>query len=50
MEFFIIMAVACAIIGYFIDGGRGVALGALLGVIGLVISAILHGKDEQKSE
>ena len=48
MEFFIVfivMALICAVIGYFIDGIRGAALGGILGVIGVVIAAILHAKD-----
>jgi len=45
MEVFILMAVVCAAIGFGIDGGRGLALGALLGVFGLLISAILKGKE-----
>lgn len=46
MEFWIIMAIIFGAIGYFIDDnqGRGVAIGALLGPIGLVISAIQKGK------
>lgn len=45
MAIYIIMIMACACIGYAVDGWRGVALGALLGPIGLVISAIIHGKE-----
>lgn len=48
MEFFvaiIFMAIVCALIGYFIDGVRGTVLGGSLGIIGLIISAILHGRD-----
>lgn len=46
MEIFIFMAVVCAAIGFSIDGGRGLALGALLGVFGLLISAVLKGKSD----
>lgn len=50
MELIIVMAVLCGAIGYFIDGGRGLALGALLGVIGLIISAILASGDAKRKE
>ena len=45
MEIIIIFALICAGIGAFIDGGRGFALGLLLGPIGLIIAAIMSGKD-----
>ena len=41
MEVYFIVAVVCAVIGLMIDGGRGLLLGALLGIFGLLISAIL---------
>lgn len=47
MEVFLIMMLACAGVGFFIDGSRGLILGGLLGIIGLVIAAILHGKENQ---
>jgi len=46
MELFIIMAVVCAAIGLMIDGGRGLLLGALLGIFGLLISAILKNGEQ----
>jgi len=42
--FIIIMSLVCAVIGMMIDGGRGFALGLLLGIFGLLIAAILKGK------
>lgn len=45
MEIIVIMAIVSAGIGYAIDGIRGLALGAVLGVIGLLISAILRNSD-----
>lgn len=44
MEVLIIMAIFCSIIGAAIDGVRGAALGFLLGIFGLLITAILKGK------
>lgn len=45
METYLIMAAVCAVIGFMIDNGRGFALGLILGVFGLLIAAILKGKD-----
>ena len=46
MEFFIIIAVVCGVIGAMIadDKVMGAFLGAMLGPIGLVIAAIMKGK------
>ena len=45
MEIYLIMAAVCAVIGFMIDNGRGFALGLILGVFGLLISAILKTSD-----
>lgn len=43
MDFATVMVfvVACGLIGVFMDGIRGAALGALLGPLGLLIAAVL---------
>lgn len=46
MEVYLIMAVVCAAIGFMIDDGRGFALGLILGVFGLLISAILKNGEK----
>jgi len=47
MEVLIIMSLVCAVIGLIIDGGRGLILGLILGIFGLLISAILKVGDKK---
>jgi len=47
MELLILMAAVCAVIGLMIDGGRGFILGLLLGIFGLLLSAILKVGDRE---
>ena len=47
MDAILLGALICGVIGYFIDNTRGAILGALLGVIGLIISAILRACDKK---
>lgn len=49
MDFATIMVivVACGLIGVFMDGMRGAALGALLGPLGLLIAAVLMVGDKK---
>jgi hypothetical protein len=42
MEILVVVALICAGIGGALDGGRGAILGALLGPIGLIITAIMR--------
>ena len=44
MEIYLLSALIFGLIGYFVDGGKGVLWGALLGPLGLIIAAILKGK------
>jgi len=44
MEILLISALIFGAVGYFVDGGKGVVWGALLGPLGLIIAAILKGK------
>jgi hypothetical protein len=46
MEIFLFMAPVCAGIGYAIDGVRGMLLGGILGILGLIITAILRAGDK----
>ena len=41
MLLYLLMAVVCGFVGYAIDRERGLALGAVFGVLGLLIAAIL---------
>jgi hypothetical protein len=47
MEVLIIVAIVCAGIGGVLDGGRGAILGALLGPIGLIITAVMRAGDKK---
>lgn len=42
LSILLVIIAICAVIGYAIDGKRGAILGGLLGVLGLIISAILR--------
>lgn len=44
MELIIIIGVICGFIGYMIDGPRGMILGLLFNLIGLMISAVLQAR------
>lgn len=49
MEILIVAAVLFAGIGAVLDGARGAILGALLGPIGLIITAIMRAGDKKES-
>lgn len=45
MEILIILIGACALIGGMLDGWRGAFMGLFLGPIGIIIAAVMAGKD-----
>ena len=45
MLIYLLMAVVCGFIGYAIDRERGLALGAVFGVFGLIVAAILSTRE-----
>lgn len=50
MEALIVLWIACGIVGYMIDNGRGAVLGLLLGILGLIISLLLSYQDKRHKE
>ena len=50
MEIVIVFALICAGIGAALDGGRGAVLGALLGPIGLIITAVMRAGDKKEEK
>lgn len=45
MIFYLLLTVLCAFAGYAIDRERGLALGAVFGVFGLIVAAILATRE-----
>lgn len=50
MEILIVAAILFAVAGYFVDGAAGAVWGAILGPVGLIIAAILKGKENKEQE
>lgn len=50
MEALIVLWIACGIVGYMIDNGRGAILGLLLGILGIIVSLFLSAQDKRHKE